>query len=534
MTASPRPPAWLVAPALVAAGLALLWLVLRIPTPDLAAQVYRTTLFEREGFTLFNAHWFGGHHTPGYSLLFPPLAALLGPRVVGALAAVVSAVLFTALVRRHFGDRAWPGAVWFGAATATDLFIGRLTFGLGVSLALAALLALQRERPRAAVVLAALTTAASPVAGLFLALVAGAVWLHRRRAADLGVAAGAFAPALVLSLAFPEGGTMPWGSLSFLAVAGLTALVAWLVPAGERALRTGVLLYGAAALAAFVVSSPMGSNATRLVALAGGPLLLCALLGQGRLTRARAPVVVATFAALLAYQWWAPVRETLKGATDRSHEAAFYAPLLGFLEGRADAATRVEIPFTRMHWEAVHVARRFPLARGWETQLDVKYNRLFFPGDRRLTAARYRRWLHEHGVRFVALPDAPLDPAGRREARLIASEPPFLRLVHRDRHWRVYEVRGHRGLAGGQATVQRLGPSSFTLRARRPGPVLVRVRWTPYWRVTAGAACVSRGRDDWTTVTARRAGTVRVEARFSPRRVVDRGPSCSSAVASSR
>jgi len=534
MTAFPRPPAWIAVPALVAAGLALLWLVLRIPTPDLAAQVYRTTLFEREGFTLFNAHWFGGHHTPGYSLLFPPLGALLGPRVVGALAAVVSAVLFAALARRHFGDRAWPGAVWFGAATATDLFIGRLTFGLGVALALAALLALQRERPRAAVVLAVLTTAASPVAGLFLALAAGAVWLTRRRPEDLWVGAGAFAPALLLAVAFPEGGAMPWGGRSFLALAACTALVAWLLPRGERGLRTATLLYGAAALAAFLVATPMGSNATRLAALFGGPLLLCALAARGAPSPVRARVAVAALVPLLAYQWWAPVRETLKGATDPSDSAAFYAPLLGFLEGRADAATRVEIPFTRMHWEAVHVARRFPLARGWETQLDVKYNRLFFPGDRRLSAERYRRWLHDHGVRFVALPDAPLDPAGRREARLIASGLPFLRLVHRDRHWRVFEVRGHRGLAGGRATVQRLGPASFTLRARRKGPVLVRVRWTPYWRVTAGSACVTRGRDDWTTVTARRAGTVRVEARFSPRRVVDRGPSCSSAPAGSR
>ena len=85
------------APWLLAAALALAWLAFGPPTPDLAAQVYRAGLFHREGFTLFNANWYGGHHTPAYSILFPPLGALLGVRVVGALAAVGSA----AAVRAH-------------------------------------------------------------------------------------------------------------------------------------------------------------------------------------------------------------------------------------------------------------------------------------------------------------------------------------------------------------------------------------------------------------------------------------------------
>ena len=132
------------APWLLAAVLALAWLAFGPPTPDLAAQVYRAGLFHREGFTLFNANWYGGHHTPAYSILFPPLGALLGVRVVGALAAVGSAVLFERIARRHFGDSARWGALWFGAGTAADLLIGRLTFAVGVTFALAAVFALQR------------------------------------------------------------------------------------------------------------------------------------------------------------------------------------------------------------------------------------------------------------------------------------------------------------------------------------------------------------------------------------------------------
>ena len=106
------------APWLIAAVLALAWLAFAPPTPDLAAAVYRAGLFSSEGFTLFNATWYGGHHTPAYSIIFPPLGALLGVRVVGVLAAIASAVLFERIARAHFGERARWGAVWFGAGTS--------------------------------------------------------------------------------------------------------------------------------------------------------------------------------------------------------------------------------------------------------------------------------------------------------------------------------------------------------------------------------------------------------------------------------
>jgi hypothetical protein len=267
----------------------------------------------------------------------------------------------------------------------------------------------------------------------------------------------------------------------------------------------------------------MGSNATRLAAMFAGPILVCALAG-----RMRPRWLAAAAIPLLVYQWWGPIRETEKGATDPSSELAFYQPLFEFLEGRADASTRVEIPFTRMHWESVHVARRYSLARGWEAQLDVKYNPLFRQG-RRLTSERYQHWLLSNGVRYVALPDVPLDPAARHEARIIERGLPFLRLVYSDRHWRVFEVEGARGLTrtGSGARVRRIGPTSFTLQASRTGPVLVRVRWTPYWKVTRGDACVERAPDGWTMVRAREAGRIRVATRFSPRRIIDHGPACS-------
>jgi len=43
----------------------------------------------------------------------------------------------------------------------------------------------------------------------------------------------------------------------------------------------------------------------------------------------------------------------------------------------------------------------------------------------------------------------------------------------------IFEVRGTPGLADGVGRLTRITPQSFTLRSRRPGFTLVRVRYTP-------------------------------------------------------
>ena len=55
---------------------------------------------------MWDAQWYGGHHMPGYSVLFPPLARWLGPRVVGALAVVAAAALFERIAHARYGERA--------------------------------------------------------------------------------------------------------------------------------------------------------------------------------------------------------------------------------------------------------------------------------------------------------------------------------------------------------------------------------------------------------------------------------------------
>ncbi|CAA9553434.1 MAG: hypothetical protein AVDCRST_MAG79-2880, partial [uncultured Thermoleophilia bacterium] len=129
-----RTPAWVLA-AVLAAG----YLVVAPPSADLAAQTYRVELFRQVGFSLWDNGWYAGHHVPGYSLLFPPLGALLGVRVAGAVAAVAAAWAFERLTVPHFGAAgARVGSLWFGLGTGALLVAGRLTFALGVALAVGA------------------------------------------------------------------------------------------------------------------------------------------------------------------------------------------------------------------------------------------------------------------------------------------------------------------------------------------------------------------------------------------------------------
>jgi hypothetical protein len=230
-------------------------------------------------------------------------------------------------------------------------------------------------------------------------------------------------------------------------------------------------------------------------------------------------VLIALAVPLLYWQWVAPVQNWVQTRGDPSTQRAYYAPLVAELRARQarEGPFRVEIPFTANHWEARYVAPVVPIARGWERQLDIARNGLFYDGP--LTAARYRRWLDEQGVRYVALPDAPSDDAGRAEAALVTTGHAHLAEVWSNEHWHLFAVPGARGLARGPARVTAIGPDRVDLRASGPGTVDLRVRFTPYWTLRTGRGCVSRAPSGWTRLRLRAPGTVRLRAAFSLRRI---------------
>src|SRR6478735_4750980 len=161
-------PDWLPAVALSAA-LAAAMLAWNPLVGHLAAQVFRTELFQRGGLAIWNGSWYGGHYTLTYSVLFPPLAALLGPRLVGTVAVIASSYFFDRLVRDRWGEAARWATLWFAAGVVTLLADGQLTFALGVSFGLATLRALQLQRTPLALAASAACALSSPVAAAFLA-----------------------------------------------------------------------------------------------------------------------------------------------------------------------------------------------------------------------------------------------------------------------------------------------------------------------------------------------------------------------------
>jgi hypothetical protein len=512
-------------PVTVAAAFAAAYVIASPPSLDLAAHLFRAHLFTRNPFGIWNNYWYDGHHIVGYSLLFPAVSALLTPQIAAALAATATAALFEPLARRHFGQRSLLGSTLFAAATAINLFTGRLAFAFGALPALAAITALDRRKTLLACLCAVITALSSPVAALFVAIAAAAYALgdpevtkHPKRALPgVATALAALIPVAFLALAFPEGGVEPFAFSAFWPIP-LLAIGALLVTRNTKpTLRAGIALYALATIASYLIPSAVGSNAARLGTWLAAPLAALILWR-------RKPVLLAAIALPLLYLGWhAPIRDLVTANSDPSNSAGYYKPLINFLERQPGQPFRVEVPFTSFHWEAYALASRFPIARGWERQLDIKDNALFYDG--RLTAQSYERWLHANAIRYVAVASAPSDYAGRAEKRLIAGGLRYLHEVMHTATWRVYAVANPTPIAQGAATLIELGPDWLTLNARRPGTVLLRIHFTPYWEITSGSGCVEPARG-FTRLMLRKPGTIKLQAVFSFARINASSPRC--------
>ena len=445
----------------VAAAVAALAAVAGWRGADVPNYLFRIELFRRDGFTIWSSAWYGGHHTPGYSVLLAPLAAAVGPVLVGAGSAIVAAVCFDRLLRRLPAvepRRATIASALFAAGTVVNLAVGRLAFALGLALGLAALATGRRTAVGgvAAAVLSVATALASPVAGCFLALAWLAMAIASRRRGPLVWASCALAPVAVLALLFPEGGRFPF-SLGALTVTLAVCFAAWgLLPRAWSAVRIGAALYAAAALVTFAVPNALGANITRLGMFVALPLLVA-------------------------------------------------APLLEYLRQADPPAERIEIPFTRRHYEAVHVAPEVPLARGWQRQLDMKLNPLFSePGG--LGPREYHQWLHDTGVDYVALPDAELDASAEAEVALLRRGQPGLERVWEGDDWTVWRVVDSPGLVDGPAELVEQTADTLTLRAWSAGTVLVRVRPSPWWTVDGSGCVAETAEKEWVRVEVERPG----------------------------
>jgi hypothetical protein len=526
----------------VSAASALILGVLQLMLPatgsDLSAQVARAGFFAAHGPALVDLRWYGGVHPWGYSLVSSPLMALLGVRLTGALALLTSATAFAALLVRTRVPRPLLGSLVGVLTIAGNLVSGRVTYALGVSFGLAALLALTLpsgparragwQRGVLTGLAALLASATSPVAGLFVGLAGVALLLTRRYADGLLLAVPAAAPLAVTGVLFGEGGWMNISRTDTLHAVVTSLLVAALV--AYRPVRVGGLLSAAGVLAAALLHTPVGLNATRLAVMFALPVLAATARLPGRLgrrlsgdrpaagsrpvgRRGRRSLLGAVGLAVLlaAVCWWQPpvVTADLRSAGDPTADPAYFAPLRAEL-ARRGLTGRVEVPPTRNYWEAAHLGE-VPLARGWLRQADIARNPLFFttvPGASGtgvpLTAASYRAWLADKAVQYVAIPDAELSWVGRREAELVEAGLPYLTQAWSDTHWRVWAVTDPSPLVAAPAELVAQDGATVAFRAPTAGTVRIRVRHSRWLTVTGGATVTADG--DWTAVRVPGAG----------------------------
>jgi hypothetical protein len=517
-------PDWLPAVAL-SSLLALAMLVWNPQVGDLAAQVFRTELFQHAGLAIWNGSWYGGHYTLTYSFLFPPLASLLGPQLVGTISVVASSYFFDRLVRDRWGTPARWATLWFAAGVVTLLADGQLTFALGVACGLAALRFLQVRRDKLAFAAAAACALSSPVAAAFLAgIVLVGVAERGRPVNRIAVGAAAIALGLVLlpNLAFPESGQFPFAFSSYVAIplfCGGALFVTRGLGNEERQLRWALIGYVLAATVLLLAPNPLGGNAVRLGALFGGPVLAAVMLARRpRLGAFSVAILALAMAGGLYWQVTASVSQIARSVGDPSTSREYFQPPAHWLRAHGGTGVRVEVPPTANHWESAYLATQFELARGWLRQLDTTRDDLFYDNESHLTDAAYEHWLHRNAISYVALPDAPLDYSSVAERRLILSAPGFLSLRWRSAHWRIYAVRNPQPLVepmgAAQARTLWVGRQSFGLDVTRPGDFLVRVNFTPYWSIARGAGCLLR-HGEWTIARASHSGILRVSADFS-------------------
>jgi hypothetical protein len=517
-------PDWLPAVAL-SALLALAMVAWNPQVGDLAAQVFRTELFQRGGLAIWNGSWYGGHYTLTYSFLFPPLASVFSPQLVGMASVVASSYFFDRLVRDRWGDPARWATLWFAAGVVTLLADGQLTFALGVACGLASLRSLQVGRSKAALAAAAACALSSPVAAVFLAGVVLVGALERGRPFNrVAIWTAALALGLIAlpNLAFPEPGQFPFAFSSYIAIplwCGGALYVTRGLGAEERQLRWALVGYVLAATLLLAAPNPIGGNAVRLGALFGGPVLAAVVLARRpRLDRFSILVLALAMAGGLYWQVTASVSQIARSVGDPSTTPSYFQPPARWLREHAGPGVRVEVPPTANHWESAYLASQFELARGWLRQLDTTRDDIFYDGESRLSNAAYSNWLRQNAISYVALPDAPLDYSSTAERRLLLSNPPYLHLRWTSSHWRIYAVRHPEPLVDpmGAAAASTLwvGRQSFGLDVTRPGEFLVRVNFTPYWSIDRGAGCLLR-RGDWTVARATHPGILRVSADFS-------------------
>ncbi|RNL81140.1 MFS transporter [Nocardioides marmorisolisilvae] len=548
-----------VAALATAAVLHVVWLVLIANGGgDLAAQDAWAAFARAHPGSAYDLAWYGGMHPGSYSVLSPYVMALIGVRTTMVLAGVVaSGLLALILARTEAVRRPMLPALYGAFAIAGNTFSGRVTFGLGLAFGLAAVAvvfapgATRPGRPvargLAAGLLAALATASSPVAGLFLGVVAAALWLSGRRGTAIAVGIPPVAVILIASALFPFSGEQPMKPVTAILPILVGLCCAMLPPRSWRVVRRGAAFYALGVVAVLLIPSQIGSNVARLALIFGGVVLVA--VAAEHLAVTRRVTYAAVVAVLISTVWQAGIATAdvvnTRSASTWSHEVQ---PLVRQLLDRHAELARVEVVPSRSHREASALAPYVNLARGWNRQADAGRNPLFY-GDVPLDSTAYRAWLDRWAVGFVFLPTTEPDPAAVDEANLIRGGLSYLKLVWSGSFGRLYAVQDPTPLISGNAKVVQFGAGEIVVDVPKPGDYRLRVLSSPWLALldedgsvisapsapTEGSfpvnvdGCLSTS-DDWAVLRAPAAGRYRISTPYA----VPRGTACPSVTADQR
>ena len=489
-------------------------LVLAPPGVDLAAHAYQRALFLAHGFTLWNNFWYAGRYSfVGYSLVYYPLAAVVGTQVLAVASTSAAAAAFAVLVWCEWGSSARGSSRAFAAVWPAVVLAAAFPFALGAALGMMAVWSLQQARSWAFAVFTVLTLAASPLAFVILAVVSVgiAAGRHPGRARVAGpavVVALVGAAQLMVMRLFPTSGKFPFSFYEL--IPALIFSVGGLALTREvpraRSLYGFFGVYGAVCILAFAIPSSLGSNIERM-RYAAIPIALLVLALRGRTSRAFS-VGVVLFAAV--WNLTPAVSALSRSSVDDNRQ--YWAPAITFLHTHLSKGYRVEVVDTTDHWAAAYLpAAQIPIARGWFRQDDFPENELLY--NPRITSAAYLQWLRRLSVRYVLLTDAPTDYSSRAEAHLIRTGRSGLTQIRRVGHITVYQVSHPRPIVTGRegATVVRFAQSELVVFLGGAGRYHVGVNWSPYWSATG--ACLQAASGGQMTLVARHRGVI--DLRFN-------------------
>jgi hypothetical protein len=501
----------------LATSLAAVLLWATPPGVDWAAHAYQRTFLIEHGFAIWNNFWYAGRYSfVTYSLIYYPLAALLGIRVLALASIATGAAAFSLVVLRQWGMRARLSSRSFAVLWVGIVGSAAFPFALAVSFALLAIWALQEGRRGRFAICAVLTLAASPLAFVLLAAVGAGALLQRRSLRNVGVPVAAMllagAGELLLFRLFGGLGRFPFHVQQLvpaLIFVGLGLATTTGVPAA-RPLRGFFVIYLVVLVAAFVIPTGIGSNIDRIRYVALPLALITCTLRQWR------PLWLVVPAVALAAIWnTTPIADSLlRTRSDPEAGRAYWQPAIGYLHRHLSPSYRVEVVDTAEHWPAAYLPEAgIPIVRGWYRQSDFPQNALLY--DKQLGARAYARWLRALGVRFVVISDAAPDYSARQEAWLIRSGRSGLVPVFSAPHIRVYELPHATAIVTGPAgsSIIWLYPTRAVLDVDAAGTYRVALRWSPYWQTQQG--CVAKGADGMVRVRTMHAGLVDLKFKLN-------------------